>query len=81
AASNPWQRLLQRQPALLVSYLPIEGGGRLAVLNTRLSPYQPGSDLQRRQVAHVAKVLDRLEGQGTPWLIGGDFNLLPLGQY
>ncbi len=80
-AGNALQRLLQPQPGLLVSYLPIAGGGRLAVLNTRLSPYRPGSDVQRRQVAHVAKVLDRLEGQGTPWVIGGDFNLLPLGQY
>ncbi|MFG0632944.1 endonuclease/exonuclease/phosphatase family protein [Pseudomonas sp. xss_2] len=80
-ASNALARLLEPQPALLVSYLPLADGGRLAVLNTRLSPYRPGSDLQRRQVAHVSKVLDRLETQGTPWLIGGDFNLLPLGQY
>ena len=33
------------------------------------------------QVAAVAKVLDKYESQGLPWLIGGDFNLLPLGQY
>lgn len=81
AADNALTRLQRPQPALLVSYLPLADGGRLAVLNTRLSPYQSGSDLQRRQVEHVAKVLDRLESQGTPWLIGGDFNLLPLGQY
>ncbi|MCO7597225.1 MULTISPECIES: endonuclease/exonuclease/phosphatase family protein [Pseudomonas] len=81
AASNALNRLLEPQPALLVSYLPVQGGGRLAVLNTQLSPYRPGSDLQQSQVAHLAKVLDRLEGQGTSWLIGGDFNLLPLGQY
>lgn len=81
AADNTFTRLIEGQPALLVSYLPIGDGRRLAVLNTRLSAYRPGSDLQRRQVEHVAKVLDRLESQGTPWLIGGDFNLLPLGQY
>jgi len=81
AADNALARLQRAQPALLVSYLPLADGGRLAVLNTRLSPYHLGSDLQRRQVEHVAKVLDRLESQGTPWLIGGDFNLLPLGQY
>jgi len=81
AASNALARLRERQPALLVSYLPVRDGTRLAVLNTHLPPYRPGTDLQRRQVQHVAKVLDQLEGQGTPWLIGGDFNLLPLGQY
>ncbi|MBC3411398.1 endonuclease/exonuclease/phosphatase family protein [Pseudomonas sp. SWRI51] len=81
AADGALARLRERQPALLVSYLPISDGTRLAVLNTQLSAFQPGSDLQLRQVQHVAKVLDRLETQGTPWLIGGDFNLLPLGQY
>ncbi|HKS13495.1 MAG TPA: endonuclease/exonuclease/phosphatase family protein [Pseudomonas sp.] len=80
-ADNALSRLLQPQPAMLVSYLPFSDGSRLAVINTRLSPYQPGSDVQLRQVAHVAKVLDRLEGQGTPWLLGGDLNLLPLGQH
>ncbi|CAG8868462.1 hypothetical protein PS627_03037 [Pseudomonas fluorescens] len=81
AADNAWSRLLQPQPALLVSYLPFGDGSRLAVINTRLSPYQPGSEVQDRQVQHLAKVLDRLEGQGTPWLLGGDLNLLPLGQH
>ncbi|NIF19023.1 endonuclease/exonuclease/phosphatase family protein [Pantoea sp. Cy-639] len=81
AADGPLARLREAQPALLVSYLPLSDGSRLAVLNTRLSPYHPGSNLQRRQVRHVVKVLDRLESQGTPWVIGGDFNLLPLGQY
>lgn len=81
AADGALARLLEVQPALLVSYLPLSDGSRLAVLNTQLSPYRQGSDLQQRQMKHVAKVLDRLETQGTPWLIGGDFNLLPLGQY
>ncbi|CAM3702819.1 Endonuclease/Exonuclease/phosphatase family protein [Pseudomonas reidholzensis] len=80
-ATNALTRLLEAQPAMLVSYLPLADGSRLAVVNTRLSAYRPGSDIQRRQMAHVTKVLDRLESQGTPWLIGGDFNLLPLGQY
>ncbi|QXH52189.1 endonuclease/exonuclease/phosphatase family protein [Pseudomonas fakonensis] len=81
AADDALARLRERQPAVLVSYLPVSDGSRLAVLNTQLSPYHTGSDLQLRQVRHVAKVLDRLETQGTLWLIGGDFNLLPLGQY
>lgn len=79
--SGPLSRLLEQQPALQVSYLPLSDGSRLAVLNTQLSPYRAGSDLQRRQMNHVSKVVDRLESQGTPWLLGGDFKQLPLGQY
>ncbi|KTC38088.1 endonuclease, partial [Pseudomonas sp. ABAC61] len=79
--SDVINRQFQPRDALLLSYLPLSDGGQLAVLNTHLErPEQPG-DIQSRQVAAIAKVLDKLEGRGTPWLIGGDFNLLPLGQY
>ena len=67
--------------ALLSAYLPIKGGGELAVLNTRLARYQPGTDLQRQQLERIVKRVDKLEAGGVAWLIGGDFNLLPLGQY
>ncbi|MNE12723.1 hypothetical protein D3C80_1055380 [compost metagenome] len=80
-ASNTLQRLLQPQQAILASYLPLRDGGQLAVLNTRLAPFEAGSDIQRQQVQQLTRLLDKLESQGTPWLIGGDFNLLPLGQY
>lgn len=74
--------LFHPQQAMLGAYLPIaDGAQHLAVLNTRLEPYRQGSDAQARQLQAVAKRVDRLEGQGTPWLLGGDFNLLPLGQY
>ncbi|WP_430446849.1 MAG: endonuclease/exonuclease/phosphatase family protein [Pseudomonas piscis] len=67
--------------ALLLSYLPLNDGGQLAVLNTHLERAQQAGETQDRQVAAIARTLDKLEGRGTPWLIGGDFNLLPLGQY
>lgn len=81
APGNALSRLLQPQQAVLASYLPLRDGGHLAVLNTHLAPYTAGSDVQRQQVQYVSEHLDTLESQGTPWLIGGDFNLLPLGQY
>ena len=66
---------------LLVTYLPLSDGGQISVLNTRLHrATQPDETLQA-QISAVAKVLDKFESHGTPWLIGGDFNLLPLGQY
>ncbi|EIK93613.1 endonuclease/exonuclease/phosphatase [Pseudomonas sp. M47T1] len=66
--------------ALLTSYLPIQGGGQLAVLNTHLDDYVPGEDTQVRQMQAILKRVDRMESHGTPWLLGGDFNALPLGQ-
>ncbi len=66
--------------ALLTSYLPIQDGGQLAVLNTQLDAYAPGDDVQARQMQAILKRIDRMESHGTPWLLGGDFNALPLGQ-
>lgn len=66
--------------ALLTSYLPIQGGGQLAVLNTQLDPYVAGETTQARQMQAILKRIDRMESHGTPWLLGGDFNALPLGQ-
>ena len=80
-SGNPLGRWFQPQRALLASYLPLRDGGQLAVFNTQFDKHGQGRDTQLRQVQYVAGVLDKLESQGTPWLIGGDFNLLPLGQY
>lgn len=66
--------------ALLTSYLPIQDGGQLAVLNTNLDSHAPGEDTQARQMQAILKRIDRMESHGTPWLLGGDFNALPLGQ-
>ena len=69
------------KPALLLTYLPLSDGGQLAVLNTRLDGDIPGRSAVQEQVQTTVKLLDKFEGRGTPWLIGGDFNLLPLGQF
>ncbi len=58
-------------------HLPIEGGGKLNVLNTHLSAYAQGSDTMLRQVAMVDRVLGEVGALGEPALLGGDFNLLP----
>ncbi|WP_249679621.1 endonuclease/exonuclease/phosphatase family protein [Pseudomonas abieticivorans] len=81
APGNPLQTPFEPKRALLTSYLPLRDGGQLAVLNTQLDRYHPGRDTQRQQLELIAWQVDTLEGQGTPWIIGGDFNALPLGQY
>ena len=63
--------------AIQGTYLPIEGGGKLNLLNTHLSAYAQGSDTMLRQVAMVDKVLEDYAAGGEPVLIAGDFNLLP----
>jgi endonuclease/exonuclease/phosphatase family metal-dependent hydrolase len=81
APANLFSRQFQPKDALLVSYLPISDGGQIAVLNTHLERPRRADDTLKTQVTVIAKVLDKFEGRGTPWLIGGDFNLLPLSQY
>ncbi|MGE8099302.1 endonuclease/exonuclease/phosphatase family protein [Pseudomonas fluorescens] len=81
APINFISRQFQPKNALLASYLPLRDGGQMAVLNTHLDRAVKPDETQQAKVTAVAKVLDTYEGRGTPWLIGGDFNLLPLGQY
>lgn len=81
ADANFISRQFQPKNALLVSYLPLSDGGQLAVLNTHLERATEPEETPSRQITAVAKTLDKFESTGTPWLIGGDFNQLPLGQY
>jgi endonuclease/exonuclease/phosphatase family metal-dependent hydrolase len=81
APANLISRQFQPKNALLVSYLPLSDGGQMAVVNTHLDRTTQPDDTLQQQVTATAKVLDKFESRGTPWLIGGDFSLLPLGQY
>ncbi|KAF1025396.1 MAG: hypothetical protein GAK37_02882 [Pseudomonas sp.] len=81
APANLFSRQFQPKPALLLTYLPLSDGGQLAVVNTRLDDAAPGRNAVQEQMQAVVKLADKFEGRGTPWLIGGDFNLLPLGQF
>jgi endonuclease/exonuclease/phosphatase family metal-dependent hydrolase len=81
APANPISRQFQPKNALLVSYLPFRDGGQIALINTHLDRATQPDDRLQQQVTATAKVLDTFESRGTPWLIGGDFNLLSLGQY
>ena len=75
--ANPLRGPFNPQRALLVSYLPVRGGGRVAAINTQLDGFAANDDTRRRQVAMTARLLARLQHDGTPWLLGGDLNPLP----
>ena len=81
APANFISRQFEPKNALLVTYLPLSDGGQIALFNTHLDRASQPDETLQNQVNAVGKVLDRYESRGTPWLLGGDFNLLPLGQF
>lgn len=81
ADANIISRQFQPKPALLVSYLPLNDGGQLVAINTQLDqPSYDNSNLREQMLAALA-LANTHESYGTPWIMGGDFNALPLGQY
>nr|WP_256873439.1 endonuclease/exonuclease/phosphatase family protein [Pseudomonas taiwanensis] len=79
--NDPISRQFDKKRALLVSYLPIRGGGRLAAINTHLDALAADQETLKRQVAMTRGLLDQLQSEGVPWVLAGDFNQLPPGQY
>src|SRR6516164_4276461 len=67
--------------AILEVEIPLMNGGTFCLLNTHLEAFPKGTDVMARQVDHVLMRLDSLDQKGMPWIIGGDFNLLPPGQW
>jgi endonuclease/exonuclease/phosphatase family metal-dependent hydrolase len=79
--ADPLTQQFGLKRAIQEARLPIEGEPDLVVLNTHLEAFAQGYDTMQQQVAQVGALLDSLTQAGHPWLIGGDFNLLPPGQY
>ncbi|WP_044872572.1 endonuclease/exonuclease/phosphatase family protein [Pseudomonas sp. LFM046] len=79
--NDPISRQFDKKRALLVSYLPIRGGGRLAAINTHLDALPEDQETLRLQVAMTRGLLDQFQSQGQPWVLAGDFSQLPPGQY
>jgi len=65
------------KPAILKAMLPTADGGQFAALTLHLDLYVPGTDAKNIQLAEVDNVLSELDAAGIPWVLGGDFNLLP----
>jgi endonuclease/exonuclease/phosphatase family metal-dependent hydrolase len=80
-AADPITQQFSPKRAILETRLPLPEGGDLFVLTTHLEVSNRGADVMQRQTTAVANRLAELSQSGVPWLIGGDFNLLPPGQY
>jgi endonuclease/exonuclease/phosphatase family metal-dependent hydrolase len=78
---NPVVKDFDFKRAILEVEIPLTNGGAFCLLNTHLEAFPKGTDVMARQVDHVLLRLDSLDQKGVPWIIGGDFNLLPPGQW
>jgi endonuclease/exonuclease/phosphatase family metal-dependent hydrolase len=77
---NPVGRDFNLKRAILEVDLPLTNGKSITILNTHLEAFPKRTNVMERQLQTVLKRLDRLSRQNQPWLIAGDFNLLPPGQ-
>jgi len=65
------------KPAILEAHLPIAQGGEFVAATLHLDLYVEGTNTKDLQVQQVNKLLASLNEKSTPWVLGGDFNLLP----
>lgn len=65
--------------AVLQVELPTNKGNDLLVFNTHLSAFAHGTDTLTKQIEEINSLLQEKTEGGYPWLLGGDFNLLPPG--
>ena len=61
--------------------LPVADGSKLSLMNTHFDAFAQGSDTMQQQVAYMEQLLAVKNANGEAWVIAGDLNLLPPGQY
>ena len=77
---NPIERDFNFKRAILEVEIPLANGQILAILNTHLEAFPKGTDVMERQIERLLWRLKALDDERRPWILGGDFNLLPPGQ-
>src|SRR4029079_838374 len=77
---DPLSQQFYIKRAILEAHLPVAGGHDFVALDTHLDAFAQGSDTMAPQGAHSETLLASLPSAGLPWVIGGDFNLLPCDQ-
>lgn len=74
---NPLFQQFNFKRAILETRIALEDGKEFALLNTHLDAFAQNNDTMEQQVKMVKSILTGLDREDTPWVIGGDFNLLP----
>ncbi len=67
--------------AILETKMPVQGSKDLHVMNTHLDAFSQGTNTMDMQVEEARELLRKATAAGTPWILSGDFNLLPPGGY
>jgi len=78
---DPINQLFNLKRALQEVRLPVEGANELVILNTHLSAFSKGTGTLERQIKQINGRLQSLNNSKKPWVISGDFNLLPPNTY
>jgi endonuclease/exonuclease/phosphatase family metal-dependent hydrolase len=77
---NPVEQDFNLKRAILEVDLPLANGKGITILNTHLEAFPKRTNVKERQIQTILSRLDRLSRQNRPWIIAGDFNLVPPGQ-
>ncbi len=65
------------QRALLESHIASDSAQPVALINTHFDAWGAGTGIMEKQVETTAALLQSLDSAEIPWVLGGDFNLLP----
>ncbi|MDM8536905.1 endonuclease/exonuclease/phosphatase family protein, partial [Desulfobacterales bacterium HSG17] len=71
------EQKFQIKRALLETRIGMQNGNEFSVMNTHLAAFAQGEDTMQRQVKFIKDLLDKYTAANIPFIIGGDFNLLP----
>jgi endonuclease/exonuclease/phosphatase family metal-dependent hydrolase len=77
---NPIDRDFNLKRAVLEVEFPVANGKSVAILNTHLEGFPERTNVMEKQIKKVLERLQKLSLNNQPWIIAGDFNLLPPGQ-
>jgi hypothetical protein len=78
---NDARAVFNLKRALFELQMPLEGGGAMTVLHTHLSAFSHGDGTLEAQVAALLECGAAATTAGQPWLLAGDMNALPPGDY
>ncbi len=76
-ANNFLVRPFDFQRALLETHIAANDKTTVALINTHYEAWAAGTGLMEKQIARTEALLRSLDEQDTPWVLGGDLNLLP----
>ncbi|MGI9237875.1 MAG: endonuclease/exonuclease/phosphatase family protein, partial [Woeseiaceae bacterium] len=76
-ANNFLVRPFDFQRALLETHIATDDDQSVALINTHYEAWGAGTGIMEKQVARTQALLNSLDAENTPWVLGGDLNLLP----